>query len=236
MELIRTPQSYKAERAPETPYERAQEAWSGVVGRPLAQARNWRLMAVISGSLTLLLAAANIMQLLQQKVVPMVIEVNRESGETALIGKPSSNVYRPGEPQIRFHLMQFIKYVRTVPVDPVVIKTNWMAAYKFLRPEAARALNLMTDQDQESPLKKIGLETVTIQPLSILFVDGSKSYQARWTEQRFDKSGQLISQYTMTGLFTLEIEEPKTEEAILVNPLGIYVKSFQWSKDLGETK
>jgi type IV secretory pathway TrbF-like protein len=236
MELVKQVQSYKPQAAPESPYLKAKLEWDERIGATVHQAKNWRLMALSSSALALALVGANITQIMQRKVIPMVVQVDRDSGETKIIGKAGAETYRPGEPQIRFHLMQFIKYVRTVPVDPVVIKANWLAAYKFLRPEAARTLNQITDQDEQSPLKKIGLETVSIQPISVLFVEGSNSYQARWLERRFDKAGQQTEQYTMTGLYTLEIEEPKSEEAILVNPLGIYIKSFQWSKDLGESK
>jgi len=175
-------------------------------------------------------------QISQHKVIPMVITVGATSGEAQVLGKAGTGTYAPGEPQIRYFLIQFIKFVRGVPSDSVVIKDNWLKAYRFLRSEAAQTLNLITNGDDAGPLKKIGQETVAVQPISVLFVQGSNSYQARWSETVYDKDGIATDTYTMTGLFTIEIEPPSTEEAVLVNPLGIFIKSFQWNRDLGEAK
>lgn len=236
MELLQTPKSYRPEAQLETPYLRARQEWDERIGTTVVQAKNWRMAFVFISLLAVGLLGANVFQLTQRKVIPMVVTVSAESGEATVLGKAGMSAYQPGEPQIKYFLVQFIRYVRTVPVDPVVIKSNWMQAYKFLKREAAQTLNSMTNDDVNGPLKRIGFETVTIQPTSVLFVPGSRSYQARWTETVYDKNGQEKDSYTMTGIFTVEIEEPSSEEAVLVNPLGIFIKSFQWNRDLGGEK
>jgi type IV secretory pathway TrbF-like protein len=234
MELLSSPTNYKPESFAESPYLRAKRDWDERIGTSVNQARNWRFLAVGLMFISLTLSGLSIVQVTQNKVIPMVITVNENSGEALVLGKAGESVYKPGEAQIRYFLIQFVKFVRSVPSDPIVIKNNWLQAYKFLRSEAALTLNLITNDDESGPLKKIGEETVAIQPISVLYVEGSKSYQARWSETVFDKNGDAIDTYTMTGLFTIESEPPTTEEAVLVNPLGIFIKSFQWNRDLGE--
>lgn len=233
MELLQTPRSYRPDGPPESPYLRARQEWDERMGSAVSQAKNWRLAFVLISLLCVGLVGANIIQLNARQVIPMVIAVGAQTGEATVLGRAGATAYQPGEPQIKYFILQFIKYVRTVPVDPVVVKSNWLNAYKFLRREAAQTLNAMTNSDEDGPLKRIGLETVTIQPRSVLAVPESKSYQVRWTETVYDSNGQAKETYSMTGLFTIEIEEPSTEEAVLVNPLGIFIKSFQWNRDLG---
>ena len=230
MELLQTPTNYKGEDFPESPYLRARMDWDERIGSTSVQASNWRLACFGSIFLSLLLLIGNAFQLTQRKIVPMVISVQKE-GEASVIGKAEGN-YEPGEAQVRYFLLQFLRFVRTVPSDAVVVKNNWLQAYKFLTREAAQTLNTIVNSDIDSPLKKIGSDTVAIQPISVLFVQGSNSYQARWSETVFDKNGTVTDSYTMTGLFTIEVQAPTSEEAILVNPLGIFIKSFQWSRDL----
>jgi type IV secretory pathway TrbF-like protein len=35
-----------------------------------------------------------------------------------------------------------------------------------------------------------------------------------------------------TGLFTVATRQPRTEEQLRANPLGLLLTSFQWSRDL----
>jgi len=237
MELIQTPVNYKPDSPISTPYLQARAEWDDRLGALSASAANWRYAFFAVTLLAFGLLVGNAVQLNSQKTIPMVIAVNQDSGEAAVLGRAIAKPYQPGEPEVRFFLLQYLKFVRAVPADPVVIKANWLAAYKFLRAEAAQQLNQMTAEDESNPLKKIGLQTVTVQPISFLYVEGSKSYQVRWKETIFSDRGEALDTYNMTGLFTLEYQQPTSEEVLLVNPLGIYIKSFQWNRELtGETR
>ena len=231
MEFLNVPQNYRPEAPPLTPYLRAKQEWDDRIGATVVQAKNWRLALFFTCSVSLCLSLANIVQLRAQKVIPMVVAVDRQTGEATVVGKALEG-YRTQGQEIQYFLLRFVSLVRSVPTDPVVIRKNWMDAYKFLRKEAASTLNQITNSDPESPLKKIGSETILVQPLSVLAVPGANSFQVRWTETRFDRNGSQTGKYTMMGLFAVEVEAPTDEETILVNPLGIRIKSFQWNREL----
>ena len=184
--------------------------------------------------LSLGLIGMNVYQLTQHKVVPFVIAINAESGEPKILGRVADSVYSPKEQEIKYFLGQFISFVRSVPSDPVVIKKNWMNAYLYLRRQAANLLNDIANRDDDNPLKKIGEQTVSVKPISIVRVGGSNSFQARWKESRYSKNGAPIDEYTMTAVFTLEFDTPKDEATLSVNPLGIFVSNFQWNRELGK--
>lgn len=231
-ELLSPPLLVKPEGPVNTPYFRAKEEWDNRIGKAVVQAKNWRLAFFASAALSLILAVGLIQQALQMKVVPMVIAVDEDSGKPFVVGKPKERQYEPRLEEVRYFLSEFIKKVRSVPADPVLIKSSWLDAYLFLRQEAANTLNAMTEGDPENPLNHIGEKTVSVRPLSVVQVGEGNSYQARWKEKLYDRSGSPIEEYTMTGVFTIEFETPSTERVLQVNPLGIFIKHFQWSREL----
>jgi type IV secretory pathway TrbF-like protein len=114
----------------------------------------------------------------------------------------------------------------------VVIKQNWLKAYMFLRPEAAGLLNEITQKDTSSPLSKLGKVLVSVQPLSIVQIPETDSYQLRWKETVFATHGTKLEEYTMLATFIIEIDPPKDEQTLQENPLGLFIKSFQWNREL----
>jgi type IV secretion system protein VirB5 len=52
-----------------------------------------------------------------------------------------------------------------------------------------------------------------------------------WRETTYDQ-GATTQAATWTGLFTTKIQPPKTEAEVRTNPLGIYITTFQWSREL----
>jgi len=231
-EYTAPPSNYKSTQAVESPFFRAKEEWDNRIGSSVARAKNWRVAFFLSIALVLVLSGTNLYQVMTVRIHPVVITVNSETGQPKVIGKIEDTKYVPKEQEIKYFIGSFIQNVRAVPADPVVIKKNWFTAYSFLRSKASNYLNHLANNDSDSPLKKIGAETITIKPISILRVNNSDSYQARWKEMRFDSGGSLLEEYTMTGVFTISFETPSNMEILSVNPLGIFIENFQWNKEL----
>ena len=92
--------------APETPYQRAAQAWDDRIGSARVQARNWLLMAFGSLALSVGLAGAVVWQSARGSVTPWVVEVDR-LGQTQAVA-PAIAGYKPTDPQIAWHLSRFI--------------------------------------------------------------------------------------------------------------------------------
>lgn len=226
------PVNYKSSEAIESPYFRARQEWDNRLGSEVVRGKNWRVAFFLACALSLVLAGTNVYQVLSIKVHPVVITVSSETGQPNVLGKIQDVKYIPKEQEIKFFIGQFIQNIRAVPSDPVVIKKNWFNAYSFLKTKASNYLNQLTQKEADGPLSKIGIETVTIKPISVLRVNGSNSYQARWREFRFDQGGTLKEEYNMTGVFTIKFETPENMEILSMNPLGIFIEDFQWNKEL----
>jgi type IV secretion system protein VirB5 len=168
----------------------------------------------------------------RKKIIPVIVAVNPTTGEPAVLGDAEKLKKQPGPLEIKYFLSEFIRLVRTVPLDPVVVKQNWLRSYAYLRKDAATLLNELTNRDLDSPLKKLGSKAVTVHPLSVVQIPETKSFQARWRETVYSSGGQQLDDYTMLGTFSIEFDEPNDELSLKDNPLGIFITHFQWNREL----
>lgn len=211
---------------PVTPYQKAAQVWDERIGTARAQAHNWRLMALGSLALSLLLAAGLLWLGRADAVRPYIVEVDPRGGARPV--GPAPERYVPSDAQIAYHLAALVDNVRALSMDPVVVRQNWLKAYDFLTDRAAVTLNeYARDTD---PFAKVGRETVTVEVTSVVRASEG-SFQVRWLERVFE-GGAAKDTRRMTGLFSIILTPPKTVEAVRKNPLGIYVHSFNWSQDV----
>jgi type IV secretion system protein VirB9 len=124
---------------PVTPYQKAAQVWDERLGAARVQAHNWRLMALGSLVLSLLLAALLLWIGRSGSTVPYIVEIDPRGGARAV--GPAAESYKPSDAQIAFHLARFVDNVRALSIDPVVVRQNWLKAYDFVTDRAAVTLN-----------------------------------------------------------------------------------------------
>jgi len=111
---------------PVTPYQKAAQVWDERLGSARVQAANWRLAALSATSLSAMLGLTVLLIVGRSSVVPYVVEVDR-LGEVRAVG-PAIEAYQPSDAQIAHFLARFIENVRSLSVDPVIVRTNWLHA------------------------------------------------------------------------------------------------------------
>ena len=139
-----------------------------------------------------------------------------------------TEIYTPSDAQIAHHLAGFITFVRSLSIDPVVVRENWLKAYTFAGPSAATTLSEYAREND--PFAAIGRRSRTVDVVSIVRVSG-ESFQGRWIEKTYE-GGALTGAKRFTGVFTITLQPPKDAETLRANPLGLYVRSLSWSEDL----
>jgi type IV secretion system protein VirB5 len=222
----RTSVRYGRTPEPDTPYQRAAQAWDDRIGSARVQARNWRLMALGSLGLSAGLAAAYVWLASSGTVVPWVVEVDRLGSARAVA--PAARGFRPNDPQIAWHLARFVEAVRSIPADPVVLRRQWLRAYDFTTDRGAAALNDFARVND--PFAKIGKEQRTVEISSVIRASPD-SFRVAWTERRY-VDGQLAATERWTAILTITVQPPHDVERLKANPLGIYVHALNWSKEL----
>lgn len=218
---------YGATPQPETPYQRAGQAWDERMGAARVQAANWRLMAlsllVLSGGLS----AGLVGLALRGGVTPWVVEVDR-LGEPRVVA-PAVQGARATDPMIAWTLARFITDVRGVSTDPVVMRQAWLRAYDFTDADGAAALSDYARRND--PFAQVGRAQVVVTVSSVVRATPN-SFRVAWTEQRY-ADGQLAGTERWTAILTLVVKPPRTPEGLRANPLGVFVSGLSWSKEFG---
>ncbi|HVJ34873.1 MAG TPA: conjugal transfer protein TrbF [Terriglobia bacterium] len=226
MYFRRSIQRYGRTPEPVTPYQRAAQVWDERIGSARVQARNWRLMSFLSLALASGLAGSLVWQSTQSRVVPYVVEVDNQ-GAVRAVG-PAAEAYKPTEAEVAWYLGRFITNVRSLSLDPILVRQNWLQAYDFATEQAATFLNAYAQAND--PFKAVGERSVAVEITSVVPVTGT-SYQVKWTEQSF-KDGNPAGTENWTAILTIVTDPPKTAEAVRKNPLGLYVDGIAWSREL----
>lgn len=232
-ELLTKRSAFKPKAYPQTPYNAAREEWNDRTGSLVRQAYNWRLAFFAMFLISVCLVAGLLIKSAQSSVQPYLIEHNALTGEAVGVGPMPAWNYVPQQNEYRHFLAHWLELVRSISMDPVVVKHNWLDAYRFTTQAAANQLNDWAQKDDR--LTKIGQETVSIEVVSINPIAESHSYQIRWKETVYTKEGAIKEAHAMTGVFPVKVEPPNTQDAgaLRVNPLGIKIDAgFQWSKDV----
>lgn len=229
MNLFKRPSThYGKTPQPETPYQKAAQAWDERIGSARVQARNWRLMAFGSLILSVGIASALVWQSARGTVVPWVVQVD-ELGQAQAVA-PASADYRPTDPQIAFHLGRFIEEIRSIPADPIIVRQNWLRAYEFTTDRGAAALNDYARSND--PFTKVGHQQIAVEVSSVIRASPD-SFRVAWTERHYE-NGQLSTTERWTAILTIVIQTPRTAERLRANPLGIYVNAISWSQEMGQ--
>ena len=119
MNPFKGPSRLGATPVPETPYQRAGQAWDQRIGSARVQAGNWRLIALGLLASNIVQSGGMIWQAARGTVTPWVVEVDR-LGQTLAVG-PAVRGYRPPDPVIAWTLSRFVENTRALPADPVCL-------------------------------------------------------------------------------------------------------------------
>jgi type IV secretion system protein VirB5 len=226
MTFRRAVQRYGRTPEPETPYQRAGQVWDERIGAARVQARNWRLMA-FGGCFSRPAVGRLLWQSVQSRVVPYVVEVDR-LGEARAVS-PAEAGYRPTDPQIAWHLGRFVGNVRSISLDPVLMRQNWLSAYDFVT--ARGALFLGEHARAANPFGDVGRRTVSVQVTSVVralgpFVPGEVDREALLSAAALPerRAGRRSCRW-WSG-------HPPRPRRCAKNPLGLYVDAIDWSREL----
>jgi len=195
---------------PATPYQSAAQAWDERIGSARVQAKNWRFMAFGCPPFAVLMAGGLGWGSAPALVTPHRIE-GGNSGQVAAFGEAA----HPGR-------------ARSLSIDPIVVRQNWLDAYDYTTDKGAAVLNEYARTND--PFARIGKESVTVQISSVTRASDT-SFNVRWTETRF-VNGALDRTERWNAVVSIVQQTPRTEQRVRKNPLGIYANGLSWSREL----
>ena len=213
---------------PETPYQKAAQVWDERIGSARVQAKNWRLMAFGSLGLSGMLAAGLVWQSARGTITPWVVQIDRLGQAQAIA--PASADYQPTDPQVAYYLARFIEDVRGLPVDPIILRQQWLRAYDFTTDRGATALNDYARTND--PFANLGKIQISVEVSSVIRASPD-SFRVAWIQRRYE-NGNLSSTERWTAILSIVVQTPHDADRLRKNPLGVYVNAINWSKELGQ--
>ena len=222
---FRKPAQSFAPSPPDTPYRRAQQEWDARMGSAVLSARAWRATAFASLGLAAMMGLSLTAVALQKRTFVHVVEVDPQ-GQVMSV-RAADGGWTPSEAEIASQLGRFVRLVRSLPTDGVVLRENWVEAYRFLTPQAAAHLTQIAREDD--PFLSLGRVGRTVQVRSIL-ARSDHAWEITWIERNTNETGTTDPQ-TFTGVFTVLTRPPTNADEIAVNPLGILISDFSWSRE-----
>src|SRR5690606_6983678 len=126
--------------------------------------------------------------------------------------------YTPSDPQIAWYLAEFIRNVRTVSLDPVLMRRDWLTAYDFVTQRGAQFLGEYARTGK--PFGQIGERTVSVQVMSVVRAS-DRSFQIEWAETAFER-GSKSGATRWTAILGVQTRTPRSADELRRTPLGIY--------------
>jgi type IV secretory pathway TrbF-like protein len=189
------------------------------------QTSHWRIAALGSASLVPLLGLTFAVSVVRANVTPHTVATARPDEALAVL--PKMEAAAPSDVEIAYVLAGFVTNVRSLSVDPVIVRANWFDALDHVTARGARMLDAYARD--ESPFTKIGRRTVTIAVTKVVRA-AEDAFEIRWEEWILE-TGAPVRWERFTGAVSILFSSPSTARLISKNPLGLYVDSFTWRRD-----
>lgn len=218
------------------PYLNAKRTWNDHTGSKAAAAQTWQIVGLIC----LLIAASAVGGVTyigsQSKFIPYMVPVDNLSQA----GAPT--VLNPGaatDPRVvHATVAAFIADARLVTPDIALQRKAVFRLYAHMAPSDPATTKMnewLNGTPTSSPFKRAEDETVSTEILSVI-AQSPDSWQVDWNESTRDRTGGLktapVRMRALITVYTVAPTPQTTEEQIRDNPLRIFVRDFNWSKQL----
>ena len=218
-----------ARTPPENPYVAARQEWNERYGSYVKAAAAWRIVGIVGMLLAVISTSYALYQSTQVKLVPYIVEVDK-LGTAASTGFPQQIEY--ADPRVvRATLGSFVSNFRSVTPDAVVQKQYIDRTYALLRTSDPATEKINAWFRGNSPFDKARNATVAIEVNNVVPLS-NQSYQIDWTEYERDRKGKETAVRRFRGVAAVTLTPPQDEGVIRLNPIGLYLRDFEWTAQL----
>lgn len=214
---------------PDNPYLAARQEWNERYGSYVKAAVAWRMVGITSMTMAVIGFSYALFQSTQVKLVPYIVQVDK-LGTAVSAGFPQQIEYADAR-VVRATLGGFVSNFRSVTPDAVVQKQYIDRTYAHLRTSDPATEKVNAWFRSSSPFEKARIATVAIEVNNIVGLS-NQSYQIDWTEFERDRKGKEIAVRRFRGIATVALTPPQDEAIIRFNPIGLYVRDFDWTAQL----
>ena len=218
-----------ADPHPDNPYLAARQEWTERYGSYVRAASAWRLVGTASLCLAFVSTTFALYQSTKVKLVPYIVEVDK-LGSAVNAGFPAQIEYADSR-VVRSTLAAFVTNFRSVTPDAVVQKQYIDRTYALLRTSDPATEKVNNWFRSSSPFDKAKTATVAIEVNNVVPLS-SQSFQIDWTEYERDRKGKEVATRRFRGIANVVLIPPQDESVIRLNPIGLYLKDFDWTAQI----
>ncbi|QPC88929.1 conjugal transfer protein TrbF (plasmid) [Mesorhizobium sp. NBSH29] len=214
---------------PDNPFIAARQEWNERYGSYVKAAAAWRIVGITGMLMAVIGFSYALFQSTQVKLVPYIVEVDK-LGTSASAGFPQQIEY--ADPRVvRATLGSFVSNFRSVTPDAVVQKQYIDRTYALLRTSDPATEKVNSWFRSNSPFEKAKSATIAIEVNNVVPLS-NQSYQIDWTEYQRDRKGKETAVRRFRGIATVTLTPPQDEGVIRLNPIGLYLRDFEWTAQL----
>ncbi|WP_267311308.1 VirB8/TrbF family protein [Asaia spathodeae] len=216
----------------DNPYLHAREEYASRYGSYVAAARNWRLVAVGSLCVSVLLIADNWHLANKAETMPYIVSVDH-LGQTKFEGVPSP-ASADNPLIIKGALETWVRDARSIIADPHAERHNIDTVYCFIS-RGSPAYRTLTDwYSTRQPFEFATRATVDITNLNALPVGNvsqSHTWTVTWDETQTNADGTVTTPAHWTANITysrsaVRLDDPRST----INPIGLLITNYSWAK------
>ena len=226
-------QTQKTETS-ENPYLNARRGWNEHVGAVVSQRQTWQVIGILALLIALAAVGGVIHIGAQSKFIPYVIEVDKHGQAVAAAPVTAASAADPRV--VHASVAEFITDARMVSPDVALQRRAIFRLYAKLSqadPATIKMNEWMNQGEDSSPFERATREMVSTQINSVL-PQSPDTWQVDWLETVRDRQGALqgdpVAMRALVTVYTAAPTSTTTEEQMRMNPLGIYVRDFSWSR------
>ena len=215
------------------PYLNGRNEWLERYGSYINRAAQWRGVALICLLLLGLSLAGNVLQAMQVKAIPYIVEVDK-LGKAAVASKAEQASETPVR-LIQADIASFISNWRTVTADIELQKQMIQRLSYFVAGSAKGVLKEWFSKNNPYEIARDN-KLVHVEIKSLPLPVSADSWRVEWTETVRTHSGAAIGTQGYEATVSIMIQPPNSEAVMLQNPGGVYITSLSASRVLKDDK
>ena len=220
----------------ENPYLAARRTWNDQSAANVASRQMWQLLGILALMIALAAVGGIIHIGSQSKFVPYVVEVDK-LGQAATVA-PAQRATAADARVVHASVASFIFDLRLVTPDVALQRKAVFRIYALLSsddPATVKANEWLNGSEDNNPFNRASREMVSIE-ISSVIPQTPDTWQVDWVETARDRQGVVKEPpFRMRALVTIYNVPPTpktTEEQLRLNPMGVFVRDFSWSKQI----
>jgi type IV secretion system protein VirB5 len=214
---------------PYNPYLAARRDWDERYGNLITRAKNWRLMALVSGVVALAAVIGMAVLATRSRIIPFVVAIDSLGRPVATgVAEQASSA---DDRLKRATVLSWIEDLRTVTSDGIAQRRCIDRVYAHIA-NGSQAQPFVTEfYRNDPPQKRAQTETTSVDVKSVL-PTSDRTVEVEWIETTRDLYGTVKTAERWKGSFTIAVSPPSDERLARVNPLGVYVTNASWTRVL----